>query len=190
MELTDDEIYGRDALNKGEPWIVPDALVVLKDIVKPTWRVFEWGSGGSTVYWSRNCASVISIEHHENWMHRTAGMLEAMECPDNWELQYVPEDVTVDIEHFRDYANAILAVEGNFDLIYIDGEATSRKWCLEHALERVNPGGYLLLDNSNWLEGHDFGPEWERQDFVARGLHWVGIEEPFDWWTSILRKVE
>lgn len=189
MEPNVEEIYGRDALNKGEPWIVPDALVVLKSIVKPTWRVFEWGSGGSTVYWSRNCASVISIEHLEQWMPRITAMMADFQCPANWDIRLVPADMSVQTEHYRNYANAILDVEGSFDLIYVDGEATSRGWCLEHALTRVVPGGYLLLDNSNWLEGHDFGSEWERQDFVARGLYWIGVAEPFDWWTSILRRV-
>lgn len=190
MQPTVEEIYGRDALRKGEPWIVPDALVVLKGIIKPTWRVFEWGSGGSTVFWSRNCADVISVEHLDNWLQRTAEMLVSFECIDNWEIRHVPADMTVEVEHYRNYANEILRVEGNFDLIYVDGEATSRQWCLDLALDRVNPGGYLLLDNSNWLEGRDFGERWERQDFVARDLYWVGEEKPFDWWTSILRRLK
>ena len=189
MTVNNEQIYGRDALKNGEPWIVPEALSLLKTFVKPDWRVFEWGSGGSTVFWSRNCKGVIAIEHLDNWIERTKQMLIDFNCPNNWTLHYAPADMTVTQEHYRNYANAILQYDTQYDLIYIDGEATSRKWCLEHALTRVKKGGYLLLDNSNWLADYDFGTDWQRWDFVERNLHWIGQAETFDWYTSILKRL-
>lgn len=191
MTVNEDEKYGRAALNQGEPWITPESLQYLKSVMtdSKTWKVFEWGSGGSTVFWSKNCASVISVEHLSNWMERTKGMLASFNCPNNWKLHYEPEDKTVSQEHYRNYANAILKYDDKYDLIFIDGEATSRKWCLEHSLSRVKKGGYLLLDNSNWLADHNFGTEWERKDYIERNLNWVGQAESFDWYTSILRKL-
>jgi len=193
---TDDQIYGRSALQLGEPWIVPESLVHLKRIVQPDWTVFEWGSGGSTVFWSRYCKLVISIEHDANWLTRTTELLTKHGCKDNWMIYLVAgvPDATGQMHHltsFRNYADSILSFGRlePYDLIYVDGEASCRGWCLDHALSRVKQGGYLLLDNSNWLEGHDFGPEWERWDYVARGLKWVGQEGTFDWWTSILHKL-
>lgn len=193
---TDDQIYGRSALQLGEPWIVPEALVHLKRIVQPDWTVFEWGSGGSTVFWSKYCKLVISIEHDANWLTRTTELLTKHGCKANWMIHHVPgvPDATGQMHHltsFRNYADSILSFGRlePYDLIYVDGEASCRGWCLDHSLSRVKQGGYLLLDNSNWLEGHDFGPEWERWDYVARGLKWVGQEGTFDWWTSILHKL-
>ena len=192
---TDDEIYGRSALANGEPWIVPESLTVLKSLIQPTWDVFEWGSGGSTVFWSRHCNLVVSIEHDANWRTRTTELLTRHGCKDNWLIHLVPgvPDATGQMHHltsFRNYADSITKLgDRPFDLIYVDGEASCRSWCLEYALPRVCRGGVLLLDNSNWLEGHDFGTGWERQDFVARDLHWVGQPGTFDWWTSILKKL-
>lgn len=193
---TDDEIYGRAALAQGEPWIVPAALTHLRRIMHPTWKVFEWGSGGSTAFWSHHCRLVVSVEHEIGWFERTQILLTTQRCPANWLLYLVPgiPDPQTGMQHhltsFRAYADAITKCDllTPYDLIFVDGEASSRGWCLEHALSRVGVGGWLLLDNSNWLEDHDFGPQWQRWDYVARGLHWIGQTEPFDWWTSLLQR--
>jgi len=190
IKPTDDEFYGRAALANSEPWIVPESLKHLKRIVQPDWTVFEWGSGGSTVFWSKHCKLVISIEHNPDWLTRTTELLTKHGCKNNWLLYLVPGEGTHHLTAFRKYADSITSFGRlePYDLIYVDGEASSRGWCLDHALSRVKQGGYLLLDNSNWLEGHDFGLEWERWDYVARGMQYVG-QEPMDWWTSILHKL-
>lgn len=184
--VTESEMYGRDALHNGEPWIVPAALDVLKTIVDPTWTVFEWGSGGSTVFWSKQCAATIAIEHNSIWIDRVTGMMAKHECPDNWELRYVRGHGIDHNTAFREYAAAILEEpDESFDLVSVDGEASSRGWCITNALPKIKPGGYLLLDNSDWFT-KNLG--WDKQDFVARDLKWIGQPGTFNWWTSILRK--
>jgi predicted O-methyltransferase YrrM len=186
MPLTNDQIYGRDALSKGEPWIVPEAITKLRELAQPSWRVFEWGSGGSLVWFSRNCRRVVCIEHDPSWLARTAKMMESFQCPDNWTLRHIEGRFLDGLMVYREYADAILKYpENSFDLISVDGEASSRSLCIKNSLPRLKPGGYMLLDNSNWFEGI---PGWEKWDFVARDLHWIGQEGTFDWWTSILRK--
>ena len=181
---TDDVIYGRSALKNGEPWIVPECLDYLKTIIKPTWKTFEWGAGGSTIFWARNCALTVAIEHNIEWISRMFKMIHNAEVPKHKIiLQHWPgaED------GFKGYAKAILPYK-DFDLISIDGEASSRGHCLNYALGRVKVGGYLLLDNSDWLK-RDFSDKWERTDYVAKDLKWVGQPGTFNWWTSILKRV-
>jgi len=186
--IADDIVYGRQALRNGEPWIVPAALTALEQVLQDDWMVFEWGSGGSTVYWARRCKFVVSVEHNQEWLARTHELLRKLAAPRNRvQLMWFKrgEDDT-----FKEYASAIEPwPPAAFDLVYVDGEASSRGWCLTAALPRVKLGGYLLLDNSDWLK-RDLGDGWERQDFVERGLHWVGQDGTFDWWTSLLRKVK
>jgi predicted O-methyltransferase YrrM len=87
---------------------------------------------------------------------------------------------------FRKYAAAILGYpDESFDLVFVDGEASCRDWCIANALPKIKPGGYLLLDDSDWPQNV---PDWEKQDFVARDLKWIGQKGTFNWWTSILRK--
>ena len=186
--ISDDIIYGRDALNKGEPWITPESLNLIKSLIKPNWRVFEWGSGGSTVFWSINCADVFSVEHNSEWVARVSGMMENFNCPQNWRLIYVKG---VGIDHntaFKWYSNVILDYPDNhFDLVFVDGEASSRGWCLQNAMSKLKPGGIMLVDNSNWLTETPVGLT-DRKGFPETGLHWVGQPGTFDWWTSVFTK--
>jgi len=189
MEITDDQIYGRDALKKGEPWIVPESLDYLKSIVQPHWYVFEWGSGGSTIFFARHCRHIISIEHHKKWHTWTSEKLRAEGLARKATVLYVPG--VKDVPHearFEHYSNAILDYpDKHFNLVFVDGEASSRGYCVTNALAKVRPGGYLLLDNSNWLK-RDIG--WPRKDCIAKELKWIGQEGTFDWWTSIFHKPE
>ncbi|MBD3251131.1 hypothetical protein GF380_01515 [Candidatus Uhrbacteria bacterium] len=184
-KITDDVLYGRAALKLGEPWITPGSLEHLKSIVQPGWKVFEWGSGGSTAFWARHCAFVVSIEHNLEWVQRTFELLKRLDVPRHKaQLQWWPGKD----DKFKSYATAIQPYR-NLDLVFVDGEASSRGHCLNYALSHVKPGGYLLLDNSNWLK-RDLGEQWERTDYVEKDLKWIGQSGTFDWWTSILRKRE
>ncbi len=117
----------------------------------PGARVFEWGSGASTMWLSSRAGSVHSVEHHAGW----AAMI-APRLPPNVELRVVepvPPDAPVVASakpghgglDFADYVAAIDDVPGDFDLIVIDGRA--REACLARAVERLAPGGVIVFDN-------------------------------------------
>lgn len=186
--VSDDIVYGRQALQLGEPWITPKSLEYVKSIIRPDWKVFEWGSGGSTAFWSRNCAKVISVEHNTEWIVRTSDIMVRLDCPQNWVLLYVHGK---DIYHntaFVGYSEAIDDYPDEyFDLVFVDGEASSRGWCLKNAMSKLKPGGIMLVDNSNWLTETPVGLT-DRKDFPEMGLHWVGQPGTFDWWTSVFVK--
>jgi len=188
--MNDDIMYGRAALKLGEPWIVPEALDFVKSVIQPTWSVFEWGSGGSSVFWSKQCKRSIAIEHNPEWITRTTEMMLKHDCPDNWLLRYVKGHGIDHNTAFRNYANVILEYPNeSFDLISVDGEASCRGWCITNALPKLKPNGYLLLDNSDWFKGTDLS-HWQRWDFVAKDLKWIGQPGTFNWWTSVMRKPE
>lgn len=188
MKISDDVLYGRFSLRTGVPWIVPSSLEAINSIVQPDWSVFEWGSGGSTVYWARHCASVISIEHNSEWIGRTTALLEKAALMDKVDLRYVQGLPETEKDRFKPYAGAILEYpDESFDLVFVDGEASCRDLCLANSLSKVKPGGILLLDNSNWLE-RELGDGWQRDDHVVKNLRWVGQPGTFDWWTTIFVK--
>lgn len=186
MPQNDDFVYGRQALKNGEPWIVPDSLTVLKNIVKANWRVFEWGGGGSTVFWSKHCQHVTTIEQNSEWITRLQDMFTKFKCKANIDLQYI----TITNGDSTNYANAILAYPDNhFDLVFVDGEASCRDLCVTNALSKVKPLGWLLVDNSNWITV-EVPATWFRKDYLLTGLTWVGQPGTFDMQTSIFRRLE
>ncbi len=104
--------------------------------VRPDARVFEWGSGASTIWLARRSCQIVSVEHDADW-HATLAK-ETTSWP----------KVTLLRRNLADgsYISAIHDFEGVFDLIVIDGR--QRAACLEQALEKLRPGGLILFDNS------------------------------------------
>ncbi|HXH77522.1 MAG TPA: class I SAM-dependent methyltransferase [Nocardioides sp.] len=117
----------------------------------PGARVFEWGSGASTLWLAARAGSVHSVEHHAGWADELTSRL-----PANVTLQVVEPRVAAtprvpsakpghDGLDFADYVAAIDGVGGTFDVVVIDGRA--REACLARAVERLSPDGLIVFDN-------------------------------------------
>jgi hypothetical protein len=105
---------------------------------KPAARVFEWGSGASTVWLSRRSGEIISVEHNPVWFAR---LREEIGDRENVALLHRSLD-----RDGRDYIETIGECGGSFDLIVIDGRQRAR--CLEQAVAHLAPGGVILFDDS------------------------------------------
>jgi len=58
---------GPHMLEHGHPWLTPGAVLYLVNHLKPSFAVFEIGSGGSTIFFASRCSSVVSVESNETW---------------------------------------------------------------------------------------------------------------------------
>jgi hypothetical protein len=153
-------IYDIDAMVALDlPWWTFEAIERVDSFLatRPNARVFEYGSGASTVWLARRAASVTSIEHDAGWHPVVAAQVASMPGVD---LRLVPPDAAAEAnpdfgsskpgwrdKSFRHYVTAIDQMTGMFDLIVIDGRA--REACLAHAGSRLAPGGMIVFDNSN-----------------------------------------
>jgi hypothetical protein len=172
------------------PWISFAAIDRLRSVLRPDMTVFEYGSGGSTLFWARRVAHVHSIEHDPEWFSRvrdavavrglTNVSLELREpsrpekAIDNDPADpdgYASDDERYRGSSFERYARSIEACpDGSLDVVMIDGRA--RPSCFKHGHPKVRPGGYLILDNSERSyyhqildDLHDAG--WRRYDFFG-----------------------
>lgn len=117
---------------------------------RPGARVFEWGSGASTVWLARRAAQVTAVEHDVDWAERVREMI-----PDNVTLRVVrpqaPAEpvITSGKPGFEglDFSRYVAAIddEARFDLIVIDGRA--REACLGPALDHLADDGVIVFDN-------------------------------------------
>lgn len=122
---------------------------------RPGARVFEWGSGGSTLWLAKRSESVISVEYDGSWADTMQPLLPknahlVREVPDR--MTGAPGEVgskRMGFRHldFAHYVDAIDLQEGLFDLIVIDGRA--REACLGKALTKLADGGLIVIDNTN-----------------------------------------
>lgn len=149
--------YDKSPLVIGLPWITFEAIDFLKDIVRPEMKVFEFGSGGSTRFFTERVAEVHCVEHHEGWYKKVANELHPHTHLD---LRWIPgmeptgvlekkhEDESKDGLDYSSYASAISKFDdAYFDLILVDGKA--RNACIATSLPKLRRGGWLLVDNSN-----------------------------------------
>jgi len=117
---------------------------------------FEYGSGASTLWLSRRCRAVYSVEHDVEWAERTRALC-AMH--DNVEILAVPPVPLPNAsarcrsgrsgwrEHsFDGYVESIRRFPFSFDLIVIDGRCRSE--CLEEARDKLTDGGVIVFDNA------------------------------------------
>ncbi len=120
---------------------------------RPHARVFEWGSGASTVWLSRRAGSVTSVEHDGAW----AGIVRPV-LPGNAVVrvvepvpatggagQVLSEKPGFEGLDFRGYVDSLDDTEGSFDLMVVDGRA--RNACFHRAVLRLAPDGVLVFDN-------------------------------------------
>jgi hypothetical protein len=148
------------------PWLVFDAIDYIKPRLFKGMNVFEYGSGGSTLFWLHYGANVISIEHDSQWHNFMKNKLQSNKSIDyrlivpeiakRNDLDFDPSDpekyFSTD-EVYRDYQfrNYVTQIDSfpdqHFDFILIDGRA--RPSCIKHSISKVKVGGLIILDNSD-----------------------------------------
>lgn len=149
-----------------QPWITFDAISFLQNVVTHQAKVFEFGGGGSTLFFVKRAGEVITVEHDKEWFKILTGIIEEQKRS-NWigsyiepqQGDFVPQpdksnpdhysssDIKSKRFHFKNYASAIDAYADNyFDFVLVDGR--SRPSCIKHSLPKIKLGGYLVLDNS------------------------------------------
>lgn len=155
----------RTPLDDARPWITFDAIEFLNGYLEPSHRVFEYGGGGSTLFFLERCQSLITVEHDKSWFDLLKQRVGGNFC-DKWESHLIQADAgdlcgTPDKSdplhyssggfgnegiNFKRYACAIDKFENaSFDAILIDGR--SRPACIQHAIPKLRQGGLLILDN-------------------------------------------
>ena len=144
-----------------EPWLAPKAVRFLDNNLGSEMKLFEWGSGRSTLWFSERVKKVVSIEYHEGWSHKVKKMIEDKGAQ-NVDLRYIPLDHPIKdptpkhYDPIPKYVSEIFKFDkGYFDVIIIDGHY--RLTCADKCLEYLSENGYLVIDNSNRETKSDWG---------------------------------
>jgi predicted O-methyltransferase YrrM len=104
-------------------------------------RVFEYGGGGSTLWFLDRGATVVTVEHHPDWARALHEAVGSSARGGAWTLLQPVTDAGFDA-----YVDAIRAYrDGEFDLVVVDGRERGR--CAHAALDKIRPGGLLVVDD-------------------------------------------
>jgi hypothetical protein len=178
---------GRNSVIDKMPWLSFSAIAFLQKAAAPDMLVFEYGSGGSTLFWTSKTKYVISVEHDRSWFEKmlvelTSNqitnidylLVEAQEDPlfAKKSIQnpddYISEGKNYAGKNFQNYVRTIDKYPDEyFDIIVVDGRA--RPSCIKHAIRKLNHRGYLVIDNTEreyYLYSFQFNKaEWKTWNF-------------------------
>ena len=157
------------------PWYTYPAISFLEGRISSGMNVFEYGSGNSTLWWSKRVSNVVSYEHDFGWYSILKGK--------------VPANVSYNhcaLEKGDEYSKAVLSDSNKYDVVIIDGR--DRINCAKNSLDSLREGGVIVWDNSDrdqYKEGYDFLLEngFRRLDFSG-----LGPINPYPWCTSVFYK--
>jgi len=126
-----------------KPWIAVDGIRRMDRYLMPHHRVFEWGSGSSTIWLAARCKHVVSVESDEDWFELVTAEAERRGLVER--IDIVLTDTESDL-----YAGAIdiYGYLGPFDLIFIDGKSGTRLRCARRALLHIKDRGLIVFDNA------------------------------------------
>lgn len=160
--------------NEGNPlpWYTYPAISFLEKKIEPQMKIFEYGTGNSTLWWGKRVASVISIEHDLEWY-------ESMKkrVPSNIEYKYS------ELVDDGAYCRIISKYEKKFDIVVIDGR--DRVNCAKNTLKALRDNGIIIWDNSDRVAYNDGYQYLLDNGFKRLDFFGLGPINNISWCTSI-----
>lgn len=127
-----------DANGNPIPWFTYSAIYFLKKKLAGKFsglKVFEYGSGYSSLWWAGQVESIDSVEHDRGWYEKMSEVNKA-------NLKIYHKDIKDDA-----YVSMSKFLNKKYDVIVVDGRR--RNECLVTASESVSSEGIIILDNSD-----------------------------------------
>lgn len=125
-------------------WMHADELAVIEKYLNPEATMMEWGSGGSTVEFSKKVKKYYSVEHNWEWYNEVKNAI-----PSNVSLYYkqnkeLPDDYSqAEYQHYGEYLDVVYEIGDMFDVVLIDGRA--RRLCALKVMPYLKPNGIVII---------------------------------------------
>jgi SAM-dependent methyltransferase len=144
-----------------EPFVAPGAIRFLDKALPRQGIGLEWGSGRSTQWFARRLGRLVVVEHDGTWYEQVRRQLQEagignvdyrlipLDHPPQEPTRPVYDPVPRYVALAEDFPDA------SFDFVEVDGHY--RQACVRAALDKVKPGGLLLVDDTNWLPLVEWG---------------------------------
>lgn len=115
------------------PWFTYPAIEYLVQLNFSEKRIFEYGTGYSSKFWSQRAKEVVSVEHDEEWHAKVSGAK-------------TPNHAIILEPNEGKYARSVEG-KGKFDVIVVDGKYRLR--CVESSLPYLSSNGMMIVDNTD-----------------------------------------
>jgi hypothetical protein len=133
------------------PWLTPQSIKILNELIKPSDIGYEFGSGRSTIWLSSKLFKLVSIEDNKSWFDK---ILEIITKNNITNIDYYHKESKSINEIDSPYYKALDNIKDNtIDFILIDGSLRSSLALI--SCVKLKPGGILVLDNANLYLPHE-----------------------------------
>jgi hypothetical protein len=197
--------------NGPAPWVTYPALKFIERLVSPQLKVFEYGCGNSSLWWSSRADSVVSVEHDARWAGKVSnrapprlrvvlkqmndvadpGLLPVADAffarnPDLPTSGHPPHDVDSGLlcREFVAYATEIgRHGKGHFDVVVIDGMARGLSTWM--AVNYIKDNGFIIFDNSDRWQYNCAFKILSEFGFKRIDFHGLGPGRAIEWCTTV-----
>jgi len=148
------------------PWYCYDAIKFVKSFINKNHKIFEFGCGSSTLFFTNHCDHVISLESNEIWLKIITDIIvnqfeyklinnssKAKIIDDDLEnILFIKNNKILDLYLLNQsiknnkYQKFIENFEVKFDLIIID--SLKRFESAINSIKHLKPDGIIILDDS------------------------------------------
>jgi len=137
-----------------KPLMTEAEIKCIESYLKPEHIVFEYGSGGSTLYFPKFVSKYCTVEHQIHWYRLIRRKIVKSEHLKNKvDMRYIPQNEYFDYsikkpdrQWFETYIESIgdFGIE-KFDIILIDGENRTRGFCAEEVLKYIDKNSIVFI---------------------------------------------
>lgn len=159
------------------PWFTYPSVSFLSSRMKKDFRLFEFGSGNSTLWFAQRVKSIVSVENDAGYYDY---MKDRINACGNVDYRYAEIGVN--------YNQQILEFENEFDIIVIDGR--ERVKCCINSFKALKKDGVIIWDNSDrqeYAEGYELLKQNNFKQIEFKGHGPITHEE---WCTTIYYRDE
>jgi hypothetical protein len=159
-------------LNQDKPWLTKQANDYLEKALTKQMIGLEFGSGRSTIYFSKKLNKLVSVENHKEWYLKVQTMLKESKI-DN--VGYYWHEVDDNHPEQSEYHKITEKYEDNyFDFILIDGR--NRDLCALGAIPKLKSKGLFVIDNVNrYIPNNSIAPESLSKNSAPLSEEWATV---------------
>lgn len=163
------------------PWLSPEAVRLLDQALRRSDAAFEWGSGRSTLWFARHVGRLTSVEDHPGWHERVTAQLKSAGAGN---VSYHLLSSKADDPAQAPYVRIVDEVEDeSLGFALVDGSL--REHCANAVLPKIEAGGLLVIDNSNWYLDHATQAPYSRTGLGDGNAEWTRLSRRLADWRRI-----
>lgn len=173
-----DRLSPKTPIEAGLPWLSWPCIDYIRRYLRKEYHVFEWGGGGSTVFFAAAGCRVCTVESDEYWKNQIEEKLNKLgsEVRSRVEIVFIPAKAEQP-EAVRQYVAAVRRGTP-WDLILVDGLEWDfegeplRLRCTREAAKVTRVDAPIVLDNAAFIENRNIPVSlagFERREFWGLG---------------------